>query len=193
MIAMPKLRKPRPDPDLPGNVIVSETRVGGDGFFKDWTIRSSVPAKGRRPRARTKSPAQLQREIDQALARRTEEVARLPDAGAKETKKNLAVMKAFNAKVEKLLDQASAKLHHELSPDHRQFVLETKAGPLFVTPLGNWVATRFEDPAAAAKLVGTSALNTYSGKWNHNYFDWPVSEALRDVARWLKKIVEVVV
>lgn len=116
---------------------------------------------------------------------------RLPDAGAKETKKNVAVMKAFNSKVERLLDQAGAQIAHEWKGEplgYRQFVLETKAGPLFVSAHGNWVATRFNDPEAAAKLVGTYNLNTYSGKWNHNYFDWPVDEALRDVGHWLKKV-----
>ena len=118
---------------------------------------------------------------------------RLPDAGAKDTKKALTVKKAFNSKVEKLLDQAGAKLHHEmkgdlLDLDYRQFVLETKAGPAFVSPHGHWVAVRFEDPEAAAKLVGTSGLNTYSGKWNHHYFAWPINDAASDVARWLKRI-----
>ena len=50
------------------------------------------------------------------------------------------------------------------------------------------MAVRFEDPAAAAKLVGTSGLNTYSGKWNHNYFAWPANEAIADVTRWLERI-----
>ena len=75
-----------------------------------------------------------------------------------------------------------------LDLDHREFLLETKAGTAHVTPLGNWVAVRFEDPEAAAKLVGTSGLNTYSGKWNHNYFAWPLNEAVSDVASWLKRI-----
>ena len=117
---------------------------------------------------------------------------RLPDAGAKDTKKVLTVKKTFNSKVERLLDQTGAKLHHEMkgvdSLDHREFLLETKAGIAHVTPLGHWVAVRFNDPEAAAKLVGTNGLNTYSGKWNQNYFAWPLNEAVSDVARWLKRI-----
>lgn len=128
---------------------------------------------------------------DAQLAKRE---TRLPDAGAKDTKKAVTVMKAFNSKVERLLDQADAKLHHEMKGeplDYRQFVLETKAGPAFVSPHGNWVAVRFNDPEAAAKLVGTSGLNTYSGKWNHNYFAWSLNEAVSDVARWLKRIATI--
>lgn len=122
-----------------------------------------------------------------------EQVTRLPDAGAKGTKKNVTMLKAFNSKVEKLLDQAGAKLHHEmkgdlLELDYRQFVLESKAGAVFVSPHGNWVAVRFSDPEAAANLVGTSSLNTHSGKWNHNYFAFPLDEAVSDVAHWLKRI-----
>jgi hypothetical protein len=116
---------------------------------------------------------------------------RLPDAAAKDTKKATHVMKAFNAKVERLLDQAGAQLDYEMKGeplDHRRFLLETKAGAAFVTPYGNWVAVRFNDPEAAVKLVGTLGLNTYSGKWNHHYFAWPINEATGDVARWLKKI-----
>lgn len=187
-----------------------------------------------------KSPAQLQRDIDEALARRHKQARdrwlslqagphhrerqaaydemaalaqevrtlkkrthatkekssktianQLPDAAAKETKKNITVMKAFNSKVERMLDQAGARRGLELTHGpiaYREFLLETKAGLAHVTPLGNWVAVRFEDPEAAAKLVGTSGLNTYSGKWNHNYFAWSFNDAVSDVASWLKRI-----
>jgi len=117
---------------------------------------------------------------------------RLPDAAAADTKKAAHVMKAFNAQVESLLGRAGAKLDYESKGepfDHRRFLLDTKAGTAFVTPYGNWVAIRFNDPEAAIKLVGTFGLNTYSGKWNRHYFAWPINEATSDVARWLEKIV----
>lgn len=180
------------DDAISGKLALSSAK----SYLEGWRMGQSTPLRGGAARdqaiaaIRSKGPARGRSRSHATMKAESaaKSETRLPNAGARETKKNAAVMKAFNSKVEGLLDKAGAKLRHELSPDHREFVLETKAGPLFVTPLGNWVATRFEDPEAAAKLVGTYNLNTYSGKWNHNYFDWPVNEAFRDVAHWLKQV-----
>ena len=43
------------------------------------------------------------------------------------------------------------------------FVLDTVVGALRVMPQGDWIATRFEEPARAAKVVD---CNPHSGKWN---------------------------
>lgn len=61
------------------------------------------------------------------------------------------------------------------------YAIETKAGPLHVTPFpwdpessqgGAWIACRFEDVDAARRVFGVTRLGTgarlnpYSGKWN---------------------------
>lgn len=53
-----------------------------------------------------------------------------------------------------------------------QFVIQTTAGPLMVTPYEDFLACRFQDVAAARTALGVrehsfgSRLNPYSGKWN---------------------------
>src|ERR1700675_5040800 len=50
--------------------------------------------------------------------------------------------------------------------------LATKAGSLQVTPYGNTIFTRFDDPELANRVFGTYlGHNKYSGKWNFHCFE----------------------
>lgn len=48
------------------------------------------------------------------------------------------------------------------------YEIDTQAGVLALTVYNNWLATRFEDVAAAKKLLG-AAINQHTGKWNWHY------------------------
>lgn len=48
-------------------------------------------------------------------------------------------------------------------------VLETQGGLLWLSPHDDWLATRFESPERAAKVVTCGSLNRFSGKWNWHY------------------------
>ncbi len=53
-----------------------------------------------------------------------------------------------------------------------EFELQTRVGLLTVRPYNTWLACRFEDPKAAAAVLGYDVharLNPHSGKWNFNY------------------------
>jgi len=84
----------------------------------------------------------------------------------KPTAKELAV---FRADLERVLEQAGA----QRTPGKAwEWQLETKAGPLQITVYDSWIATRFDDVAAATKLLGRSGVspvNGYTGKWNHHF------------------------
>jgi hypothetical protein len=49
---------------------------------------------------------------------------------------------------------------------YREFCLQTKAGPLFVSIKDDWLACLFEDVARARAAVPGERLNPHSGKWN---------------------------
>jgi len=105
----------------------------------------------------------------------------LPDVAAKLTKKNRAIFARWNAEVRKLLEERGAVLvaEHKATPDsligydYLRFELETQAGKLTISPSGNWLACRFDDPARALTFLRTwttsGNLNPYSGKWNFHY------------------------
>lgn len=56
-----------------------------------------------------------------------------------------------------------------------QFAVNTVAGILFITPMDDWLACRFEDVTLATKHLRThdegGHLNPYSGKWNWHWFN----------------------
>ena len=121
----------------------------------------------------------------------------LPDAAAKRTKKNRSVFARWNAEVRKLLEDHGAVLvaEHKEGPDsligydYLRFELETEAGKLTISPSGNWLACRFDDPARAEAFLRTwmnwNNLNTYSGKWNFHYFGADFQESLAAVRELL--------
>jgi hypothetical protein len=68
-------------------------------------------------------------------------------------------------------------------------VLDTKCGPLGITPYEEWVACRFYDVERAKAHPISGYFNQYSGKWNHHYFCWPVEDALADFVRQLNEVL----
>jgi len=48
--------------------------------------------------------------------------------------------------------------------------LQTKAGELRISPMGDWIACRFTDVDLAKTTLGDDpSLNRHSGKWNFHY------------------------
>lgn len=87
-------------------------------------------------------------------------------AKARASKKPTAKeMSAFRNQIEHVLEQAGAQ---RTPGEGNDWKLHTKAGLLQITVYDGWVATRFDDVAAATKLIG-SGINGYSGKWNHHF------------------------
>lgn len=117
---------------------------------------------------------------------------RLPDAGAKDTKRKRAVFARFNAEVWALLEARGARLtcEYPLTPDSligyvwRTYEIDTRFGTMKVSAHGNWVACRFDDPDHAS----APAMNRHSGKWNHHYFGHDFAAAVQDVARVLDSV-----
>ena len=74
----------------------------------------------------------------------------------------------FKAAVAAYLIEEGAK-----SSDYYDFVLDTPAGVLHVTPYGGWIACRFDDVARGRTFTSKCgrSCNPYSGKWNFIYFD----------------------
>lgn len=75
------------------------------------------------------------------------------------------------------------------------YEIDTQAGVLALAVYDNWLATRFEDVAAAKKLLGT-AVNPHSGKWNFHYRDATAADVAvleAHLASVLPKTVEPVV
>jgi hypothetical protein len=111
-----KLRTPRPDPDLPGNVIVSETRVGGEGFFKDWVTSSSVPAeKARRAKTRRAKKGYPVTEDKVSLTRRRAELVEslVPTLLPEDRVRIQGELSIVNAKIKALNTTEAARLKAE--------------------------------------------------------------------------------
>jgi len=52
------------------------------------------------------------------------------------------------------------------------------------------IYARFADPACAARALGHDAVNPYSGKWNHHYFEpWSPTETAAGWARQLDHVL----
>ncbi|MGD0900314.1 MAG: hypothetical protein ABR915_20980 [Thermoguttaceae bacterium] len=53
------------------------------------------------------------------------------------------------------------------------YELDTPVGVLHISVYGDWVATRFADPARGTEFTKTCghACNPYSGKWNFHFGD----------------------
>jgi hypothetical protein len=105
------------------------------------------------------------------------------------TKKQKAAQEvAFNAGVVEIGTRlGGVSQGKEWLPNY--YEITTRAGYLSIATYGNWVACKFNDPDAAKAVVGTSGLNPFSGKWNQNYFDVPVKDALEDFERVLRRIL----
>lgn len=89
--------------------------------------------------------------------------------------------------LEKVLVELGAK--STVGVHSYKHILETKAGPLLLLVNGESVFARFENVEVASKLFGPyDHFNTYSGKWNHHFFDWPVDEAAAQLQRSLNRM-----
>jgi hypothetical protein len=81
----------------------------------------------------------------------------------KPTKKQVA---EFIRLQQHLAVDAGFSLRHEDSLGTREYVKQTsKAGAIYCTPFGHWVAVKFAD-VEAAKRAGITPANVYSGKHN---------------------------
>jgi hypothetical protein len=69
------------------------------------------------------------------------------------------------------------------------FAVPTRAGTLHITPFGNWIACRFQDPPAASRLLD-GHCNPHSGKWNFHYQRITAEEAFLDFATALNTVLE---
>jgi hypothetical protein len=69
------------------------------------------------------------------------------------------------------------------------FAVPTRAGTLHVTSFGNWIACRFQDPAAATRLLN-DRCNPHSGKWNFHFPRVTAEEAFLDFATALNTVLE---
>lgn len=66
-------------------------------------------------------------------------------------------------------------------------VIETRYGRLDVHAVGNMVNCRFRDPNRT--LLGLNRFGVNTGKWNHQYFGWPLDAAVADFTRRLTAIL----
>ena len=68
--------------------------------------------------------------------------------------------------------------------------LETKAGPLLVTPMGNRVLMRFAD-VDLARTLALPWMNPHSGKWNSPIFteDHSVTDRMREIDYRLSQVI----
>src|SRR2546421_7524318 len=87
--------------------------------------------------------------------------------------------------------QCGAKVvdHGSLAGAAITFAVPTRAGTLHVTPFGNWIACRFQDPGAASRLCN-GHCNPHSGKWNFHYPRVTAEEAFLDFATALNTVLE---
>jgi hypothetical protein len=69
------------------------------------------------------------------------------------------------------------------------FAVPTRTGTLQVTPFGNWIACRFQDPAAATRLCN-GCCNTHSGKWNFHFPRVTAEEAFLEFATALNTVLQ---
>lgn len=110
----------------------------------------------------------------------------LRDAGAKETKKSKEMARRWNDAVSALVTAAGGKLVYELESEgqvYRRYEMTGAYGIATVSPHGNWLHVCFDEPGKAQEFlasrgVSTWGFNTYSGKWNHNYFGADFDQAL---------------
>lgn len=110
----------------------------------------------------------------------------LRDAGAKRTKRSAALARKWNDAVSALVTAAGGRLvdEYELEDSvYRRHEITGAYGTATITPCGNWLAVCFDEPARAvafltSRHVSTYGFNTYSGKWNHNYFGADFVDAL---------------
>lgn len=49
------------------------------------------------------------------------------------------------------------------------YVIDTRAGLLYLSAYDDWLAARFEDVEKARQVVKTGCLNRFSGKWNWHF------------------------
>ncbi len=98
----------------------------------------------------------------------------------------------FKAAASSLLYRMGANLPalgEDRLPFGYAFSFDTQAGRLLVTVYDDWVAAMFENPKAAAELVGDDArLNKNSGKWNWHFTD-PTADSLVELARGFAGVV----
>lgn len=66
--------------------------------------------------------------------------------------------------------------------------LDTLAGLLQCNAHDDWLATRFDDPKAAALIIPGGSLNTYSGKWNWHYTK-PGSAEIKELAGFIAAVL----
>jgi predicted DNA-binding WGR domain protein len=87
--------------------------------------------------------------------------------------------------------QCGAKVvdHGSLAGSAITFAVQTRAGTLHITPFGNWIACRFQDPAAASCLCN-GHRNPHSGKWNFHYPRVTAEEAFLDFTTALNTVLE---
>jgi hypothetical protein len=81
---------------------------------------------------------------------------------------------------------------------HYKFVLETRLGPLGITPHEDWIACMFEDVEKARSVLPhgfQDRLNRHSGKWNWNWSGFMGADpderrrAFGDFVRELEKLL----
>lgn len=75
---------------------------------------------------------------------------------------------------ESLEGLGATKIRVETKHSPPEYAVWTKAGRLTIHPYGDWIACRFDDPKAAAKVLNAKGmfdtrLNPCSGKWNFHY------------------------
>jgi predicted DNA-binding WGR domain protein len=94
-------------------------------------------------------------------------------------------------RVQQHLLQCGAKVvdHGSLAGAAITFAVPTRAGTLHVTPFGNWIACRFQDPAAASRLCN-GHCNPHSGKWSFHFPRVTAEEAFLDFATALNTVLE---
>jgi hypothetical protein len=58
-----------------------------------------------------------------------------------------------------------------------EYTLETNIGGLLVTPMGDWIACRWQDASRAVPALN-GEITSYCLKWNHHFYERITAEEL---------------
>ena len=84
------------------------------------------------------------------------------------TKHELTQRAFFKAEIGRRLEALGAVKREGKS---YPYLLQTRIGPLEISPEDSWVACVWRDLERAKEAIHNDRLNRYCGKWNHVYAD----------------------
>jgi hypothetical protein len=104
----------------------------------------------------------------------------------RKTKAVIAAEEQFNLLVRVAACALGGTCVTHVNGDAATLTFETTVGPLHITPLGNWIACRFEDveQAKSSKNMWQVMLNPSSGKWNWHFSGYALAPGMTEVLQF---------